>query len=392
MIRYFRHPRTDEERFASINMMEAAAHRRIPRFIHDFMMGGIDRDVGVARNRDTLDAVQLMPRYLDETPRPDLSTMFLGQKLGAPFGAAPVGLAGLIWPHAEQHIARAAVAQGLPVGLSSYANASIEEIGAIAGRLMWFQLYPLADESIEEDLLARFAAIGGEVLLVTVDIPGPTRRERDIANGLSVPPRLGLRVLAQCAARPAWSLGAVRAGVPQFKTLARYRSEGGESLATLSYDSLAVPLSPARLQRYRDLWKGKLVIKGVLSQRDAEIAADCGADAIVVSNHGGRQLDAAPSALEMLPEIRRAVGARLDIIADGGVRSGLDIARMMAKGADFVLLGRALALAVAAMGQEGPAHALHILTEELRCALIQLGCPDHRQLTEFLHSPDRPDT
>jgi len=388
MIRSALRPRTVEERFASITMMEGAARRRIPRFIHDYMVGGIGREVAVARGRDTLDAVQLMPRYLEGGSIPDLSTMLLGQQLGAPFGAAPVGLAGLIWPEAEHHIASAAVAQGLPVGLSSYATATIEEIGAVAGRLMWFQLYPLRDESIEQDLLARFAAIGGEVLIITVDIPGRTRRERDIANGLSVPPRPGLRVFAQCAARPAWSLATLRAGVPHFRTLARYRSEAGDSLAGLSYDDLAAPLSPARLRRYRDLWKGRLVIKGILSPRDAEIAADCGADGIVVSNHGGRQLDAAPSALDMLPEIRRAIGTRIAVLADGGARSGLDITRMLAKGADFVLLGRVMALAVAAMGREGPAHALHVLTDELRCTLVQLGCSDHRQLPEFLYEPD----
>lgn len=390
MIGEFLRPRTAEERFASIAMMEQAARRRIPRFVHDFLMGGIGREIALARNREVLDSVQIVPHYLGEASPPDLSISLLGQKFAAPFGAAPIGLTGLIWPDAERHIAEAAVAHGLPVGLSSYATASIEEIGAVAGKLMWFQLYPLRDESIEEDLLARFASIGGEVLIITVDIQGPTRRERDIANGLTVPPRRGWRIWADCASRPPWSLATLRRGVPHFKTLARYRSEAGESLASLDYDSLAAPLTPEKLRRYRDLWKGRLIIKGVLSPHDARIAADCGADGIVVSNHGGRQLDAAPGALEMLPEIIDALGAgrEMAVLADGGVRSGLDIARMLARGADFVLLGRALALGAAAMGRPGPLHALHLLREELRCTLIQLGCSDHRCLAEFLRPPD----
>jgi isopentenyl diphosphate isomerase/L-lactate dehydrogenase-like FMN-dependent dehydrogenase len=385
-MRDFFGPRTADQRFPSIAAMERAARRRIPRFAHDYMAGGIGREDGLKRNRSELDAVRLMPRYLAEVPAPDLATTVLGQKVAAPFGAAPVGLTGLMWPDAPKHIARACAAANLPVGLSTYGTASIEEVGAIAGRLMWFQLYPLKDEAIEADLLARFAAVGGEVLVVTVDIPGPTRRERDIANGLSVPPRRDWRTWAQCALRPGWSMAMLRAGVPQFRNITRYVPAGADATTALDFIGgiMAQNVSAERLRRYRDLWKGKLVVKGVLDARDAGVALDCGVDGIVVSNHGGRQLDAAPTAPEVLPAIAEAVSGRMAVLADGGARSGLDIARLLAKGAEFVLLGRAMAFSVAAMGPPGPAHALHVLTEELRGTLVQLGCADHRQLAAFL--------
>lgn len=387
MIREFFRPRTADQRFASIAAMERAARRRIPRFAHDYMSGGIGREHGLARNLSELDRVRFMPRYLAEVEPPDLATEVLGQKVSAPFGPAPVGLTGLMWPDAPKHIARAAAARGLPVGLSTYATASIEEVGAIAGPGMWFQLYPLKDEAIEADLLARFAAVGGEVLLVTVDIPGPTRRERDIMNGLSVPPRRDWRTWMQCAMRPGWSLETLRAGIPEFRNVTRYGPAGADETSVLEFlgSIMASHVSPERLSRYRDMWNGKLVVKGLLSADDARIAADRGADGIVVSNHGGRQLDAAPTAPEVLPAIRQAVGDRVAVLADGGARSGLDIARLLGKGADFVLLGRAMTCSVAAMGAEGPAHALHVLTEELRGTLVQLGCSDYRHLADFLH-------
>ena len=384
---FFR-PRTADQRFPSIAAMERAAARRIPRFAHDYMAGGIGREDGLRRNRSDLDGVRFLPRYLVDVPAPDLATTILGQKLAGPFGAAPVGLTGLMWPDAPRHIARAAAAATLPVGLSTYGTASIEEVGAIAGALMWFQLYPLKDEAIEQDLLARFAAVGGEVLVVTIDIPGPTRRERDMANGLSVPPRRDWRTYLQCAMRPGWAMATLRAGVPEFRNITRYVPPGADATTALEFlgSIMAAHVGPDRLRRYRDLWKGKLVVKGVLDVRDARVALDCGADGIVVSNHGGRQLDAAPTAPEVLPGIAQAVGGRRAVLADGGARSGLDIARMLAKGAEFVLLGRTMAFSVAAMGAPGPAHALRILMEELRGTLVQLGCADHRELARFVQA------
>lgn len=366
--------------------MERVAKRRIPKFAHDYMAGGIGREDGLRRNISDFDRVRFVPRYLIDYETPSLETKILGQTHAAPFGPGPIGLSGLMWPNAPLHIARGARAHDLPVGLSTYATTSIEAMGAVAGPAMWFQLYPTKDIEIDRDLLKRFREVGGEVLLITVDIPGPTRRERDLANGLSVPPARDWRTYLQAALHPEWSLATLRAGLPEFVNVTRYAPDGADKLSALEFlgGLSAGHIGPDRLRQYREMWDGKIVVKGVLSMDDARIAAECGADGIVVSNHGGRQLDAAPTAVEVLPAIRQAVGGQLAILADGGVRSGLDILRLLALGADFVLLGRALTFSVAAMGPKGPEHALRILKEETLGMLGQIGCPEIGDLAKYL--------
>ena len=380
--------RSDDRRFPDIAAMERGAARRLPRFAHDYMTGGIGREDGLRRNVSDFDRVRFVPRYLVDWQAPELETSILGQKHAAPFGPGPIGLSGLMWPDAPMHIARAARARGLPVGLSTYATSSIEEMGAVAGSALWFQLYPTKDLSIDEDLLARFKAVGGEVLLITVDIPGPTRRPRDLANGLAVPPARDWRTYLEAARHPAWALATLRAGLPTFKNVLRYAPDSQGSLSALEFlgGLSAGHVGPERLRHYRDIWDGKIVIKGVLSIEDARVAADCGADGIIVSNHGGRQLDAAPTALEVLPAIRQSVGGQMAVLADGGVRSGLDIARLLALGADFVLLGRALTHSVAALGAQGPVQALKILHDEFAGVLSQIGCSDIADLPKYLQN------
>ncbi|MFK7943034.1 MAG: alpha-hydroxy acid oxidase [Paracoccaceae bacterium] len=383
-------PRSADRRFPSIPAMERAAARRLPRFAHDYMSGGIGREDGLGRNISDMCRVRFTPRYLQDYETPSLQTKILGQTYAAPFGPGPIGLSGLMWPDAPLHIARGARAHDLPVGLSTYATSSIEAMGAIAGQALWFQLYPTKDLGIDEDLLKRFRAVGGEVLLITVDIPGPTRRERDLANGLAVPPARDWRTYLEAAMHPAWALESLRKGLPEFVNVTRYAPEEKGSLSALEFlgGLSAGHIGAERLRHYRDIWPGKIVIKGVLSVEDARTAADCGADGIVVSNHGGRQLDAAPTVIDVLPHIRQAVGGQMAILADGGVRYGLDILRLLSLGADFVLLGRALTSSVAAMGAEGPPHALRILKDETQNMLAQIGCPDMEDLPNYLQNKD----
>ena len=390
MISDFFAPRSADRRFPSIPAMERAAARRLPRFAHDYMAGGIGREDGLRRNLSDFDRVRFTPRYLVDYEPPSLKTKILGQTYSAPFGPGPIGLSGLMWPDAPLHIARGARAHDLPVGLSTYATSSIEAMGAIAGPALWFQLYPTKDLSIDEDLLKRFHSIGGEVLLITVDIPGPTRRERDLSNGLAVPPARDWRTYLEAARHPAWALETLRKGLPEFANVTRYAPEESGSLSALEFlgGLSAGHVNAERLRHYREIWPGKIVIKGVLSVEDARVAMDCGADGIIVSNHGGRQLDAAPTVIDVLPQIRQAVGGQMAILADGGVRYGLDILRLLALGADFVLLGRALTFSVAAMGQAGPAHALKILREETQGMLSQIGCQDLEDLPNFLHNKE----
>ena len=379
-------PLTDDQRFPSIAAMEAAARRRTPRFAYDYMAGGIGAEEGLARNVSDFARVKFVPRFLAEPGEIDTKTTILGQEVAAPFAPGPVGLTGLMWPNAPLHIAHAAKHHDLPSGLSSVATNSIEEVGAILGDRLWFQLYPMREAAIEEDILQRYKGVGGDILLVTVDIPGPTRRARDIRNGLAVPPRRHWKTYLQGAMRPAWALETLKTGMPRFKTLTQYEdTTSTETTAQFLGRVLGGHNPPERLKRYRELWPGKMVIKGILSVEDARIAQEIGADGIVVSNHGARQLDAAPTAVDVLPDIRQAVGGSMAILVDGGVRTGLDIARYLALGADFVLMGRPMAFSVAAMGARGPIHALEILKQEFQTTLLQIGCADPRELGRFLY-------
>lgn len=379
-------PRTDDQRFPSIAAMEQAARRRTPRFAYDYMAGGIGAEEGLARNVSDFARVKFVPRYLSDPEPANLETTILGQTVAAPFAPGPVGLTGLMWPDAPLHIARAAKAHGLPSGLSSVATNSVEEVGEILGDRLWFQLYPMRDAEIEADILKRYQALGGEILLVTVDIPGPTRRQRDIRNGLAVPPRRHWSTYFQGAMRPRWALETLKTGMPRFKTLTQYEdTANNETTAEFLGRVLGGHNPPDRLKRYRELWPGKLVIKGLLGLEDVRVAQEIGADGVIISNHGARQLDAAPTAVDVLPAIRQAVGGSMAILVDGGVRTGLDIARYLAIGADFVLMGRPLAYSVAAMGARGPHHALEILKQEFATTLMQIGCSDPRELGRFLY-------
>jgi L-lactate dehydrogenase (cytochrome) len=374
-----------EQRFPSIAFMQPAARRRIPRFAWDYLSSGIGREYGLGENIARLDRVKLMPRYLvDDADRPDLSHRLLGREYTCPFGVSPLGLSGLIWPRAAEHLAKAARAAGIPFALSSFATSSIEQIGNIGGNLC-YQHYATFDPEVDSDLLRRARQAGFETLIVTVDIPTSTRRDRDIRNGLSVPPAFNWRTLLDIVSRPGWALTMLRDGVPEFLSLKPYLPKNAGLAETGRFLSELIEghVSLQKLRGYREQWPGKLIVKGILDPAEARACIDVGADAIAVSNHGGRQLDAAPSAVDALPAIRKTVGPEFPLLADGGIRNGLDIARYLALGADFVLLGRAFMYSLGAMGAAGPAHAIDVLRDELRATLGQLGCPKIDQLPEF---------
>jgi isopentenyl diphosphate isomerase/L-lactate dehydrogenase-like FMN-dependent dehydrogenase len=373
-------------RAASVADLKKRARRRIPRFAFDYLEGGCNQEIALARNRSALDAIVMEPRYLEDCAPPDLSVALFGRRYDAPIGVAPVGLGGLLWPRVAEHLAEAAGRANIPFCLSTVATTSIERAAELAGECLWFQLYTPTDPLIRDDLLDRAAAVGCRVLLVTIDVPGAAWRPRDLRNGLAVPPRFDLRTLLQIAARPAWAMAMLRAGMPQFDSVRPYvpKGTGMVSGSVFTRATFTGGLDREALARIRDRWQGALVLKGVETVRDAELALQLGAEGVVVSNHGGRQLDASRSPVEVLPQICAAVGDRMTVLADSGVESGADVARMLAKGAVGVLAGRAFIYGVGALGRAGAEHTIDILREELTRFMGQLRCARPEQLARYL--------
>ena len=362
-----------DARYPAISDLRDRAKRRLPRFVWDYLDSATGREITQAANRRALDDIRFLPSILHGEVEIDLSTTFLGEDWSAPFGISPLGMSGLFWPHAERLLAAHGHKAGIPYGLSSVAATTPEAVGPETGGRGWYQLYPPRDPEIRKDLLARVKESGFSTLVLTADVPVASRRERQLKGGLTQPPRLTPRLLAQTALRPAWALAMARRGsLPRMETLDRYTSSS-QNLSSTAHVGYLLRTSPGwdYLKWLREHWQGPLIVKGVLRQEDASRLEAEGVDAIWVSNHAGRQFDAAPPTIEVLPGIRAATD--LPLIFDSGIEGGLDILRAIALGADFVMLGRAWHYALAALGAEGPAHLHHILTADLAANLGQLG-------------------
>ena len=376
-------------RYMTIEDLRRTAKRRVPRFAWEYLDTATGRETSLHRNRKALDRVLFTPSILHGEVTPDFSCTLLGQDHPLPFGVGPVGQSGLLWPGAERLLAREATKADLPYTLSNVANATPEEVGPETDGKGWFQLYPPRAIDVRKDLLARVRDSGFRVLVLTVDVPVASRREKQVKAGLVQPPRLTLRIAGQCALRPAWSLATMRAGMPRMKTLDRYTQDRSVRDPTAHVGYL-LRTSPDwdYLKWIRDHWDGPLVIKGVLKPQDAVRLEAAGVDALWVSNHGGRQFDGVPAALDYLPAIRAATTCPL--IFDSGIEGGLDILRAIALGADFVMMGHAWHYAVCALGARGPAHLTEMLRRDLVANLGQMGVArptELRGLAEFANTP-----
>ncbi|QDL90771.1 alpha-hydroxy-acid oxidizing protein [Paroceanicella profunda] len=377
-----------DNRFPSIADLRARAAWRIPHFAWEYLDSGTGLDMASERNMSALQGVQMWPGVLHGDVQPRLETEIFGRVFSAPFGMAPVGLTGLMWPGGEKALARAAAAANIPMGLSTVANANPETVGRHVNGNGWFQLYPTKDEDVREDIMARAWGNGFRTLLVTVDVPVGSRRERQRKAGIRVPPAKDLLTVWRAAKCPAWSAALLREGMPRFWTLEPYAgSSAAQTVAEFAGSQFDGVPSWELLARIRDAWKGAVVVKGVMRPQEAERAIALGVDGIGVSNHGGRQFDATPAAITALPAIKAVVGDRAKIVFDSGLRSGLDIARALALGADFCLLGRAFIYGLGALGAPGAAHVIHILRQDLITNMIQMGAESIADLPSALVSP-----
>ena len=369
------------DKYPRISDMKDRAIKRMPHFAAEYLFSGTGYDRAMDHNQEILKNIFLTPRYLKGTVDANLKTKLFNRTYDAPFGIAPVGMTSLIWPGAEVTLAKLANKVNIPYTLSTVACASIEKVGMHLDNNGWFQLYPPKDKNIRDDLLKRATDSGYEVLVITSDIPASSRRERLRMAGVSVPPKINLRTILQAAISPTWSLGVLKNGMPQFATMDKYQNSQGNKKISKGYAGSQMDryLDWDYLEEVRNIWKGPIVLKGLMDNRDALKAKDY-VDAIYLSNHGGRQLDIAPSPLQVLPNIRKDVGNEFPILIDSGFYSGQDVVKGLMLGADFVMIGRPFLIGLAAVGTQGAAHAHYIIKDEIENIMEQVCAKNIEEL------------
>lgn len=345
----------------------ALAARRLPRLIYDFIDGGAGDELGLASNIGDLQRVRLQPRSLAEVNTISLATSFLGRDWDVPFGIAPMGMCDLAWPGTDRALAALSQRHNLPLGVSTASSTPLEELHRLSGGRAWFQLYVTGSTQDALALSGRAARAGYDTLILTVDVPRLGKRPRDVRNGFTTPFRMTARHFMDFATHPHWSLGTLASGLPSMANFSGANAKGYDRNAPRTGANWAF------LQELRAAWRGKLIIKGVLSAEDAQRMQAEGVDAICVSNHGGRQLDSAPSAIAALPAIRQAVGPSFPLLFDSGIRTGDDMVKARALGADMVLVGRPFLYALAAVGPEGAERMFTCFKGEIDTALAQIG-------------------
>lgn len=353
------------------------ARKRLPRAVFDFIDGGADDELTRGWNAADFDLLQWRPRVLVDVSKRDSSATILGTRSGLPLIVAPTGLASLAWPRADVLLAQAAHSAGVPFTISTSSSVRMEDIrqGAPEARL-WFQVYLYKDRELVRSLIARARAIQCDALVITVDVPLLGRRLRDRRNRFTVPLRPSMRLAWDLLRCPGWTAQILANGVPRMQNFVDgKRAASVASLAALMTSNMDAGVTWDAIAWLRDVWPGRLVLKGVLHEEDARRAVACGIDAIAVSNHGGRQLDAVTSAIRALPGVVAAVAGRAEVFLDGGIRRGSDIAKACALGANAVMAGRAGLYGVGAGGRAGAERALAILADELDRCLALLGCP-----------------
>lgn len=373
-------------RYPSINDLRKKAQKRMPKFAFEYLDGGCNEDVNLHRNTSEIREVSLIPRYLAPYRQSSIKKELFGHVYDAPFGIAPVGLQGLMWPNAPEVLAKAAFQHNIPFILSTVTTSSIERISELTEGRAWFQLYHPAEKKYRDDLIARAEAAHCPVLVLLCDVPTFGFRPRDIRNGLSMPPRLTMKNVIQVLLHPAWGFQTLKYGQPNFASLKPYMPKdlGLGGLGGFMNRMFSGRLDDDRISQIRDRWKGKLVLKGVASEADTERAIQLGLDGVIVSNHGGRQLDAGESTIKPLTRIAAKYGDKIKVMMDSGMRSGPDVARTLASGAAFTFMGRSFMYGVGALGAKGGDHTISILKTQLQQVMEQVCCEKVENLSAHL--------
>ncbi|MGH8014223.1 MAG: alpha-hydroxy acid oxidase [Candidatus Binataceae bacterium] len=365
------------DKAVNIEDLRKMAKRRLPRVAFDFMEGGVEDERGLARNEDAFSQYRLVPRYLIDVSSRDQSTNLFERTYASPFGIAPTGFAALFRPRADLLLAEAAAAADIPFIMSGTSTTSIEAATRVAPAHTWYQLYVARDMKISEDMIRRARDASVSVLVLTVDVPVSSKRERNIRNHFGLALKLKTSAIIEALTHPGWIAGYLRHGMPPFENWGYYAAAGAKprEVARLVVEQTPATVTWRDLENFRRLWPRHLVLKGILHHEDALRAVELGVDGIMVSNHGARQLDQAPSPLEVLPMLHAAVGDRLTLMLDGGVRRGGDILIARCLGARFVFVGRATLYGAAAGGSAGVRKAIEILRDEIDRIMAQIGCP-----------------
>jgi L-lactate dehydrogenase (cytochrome) len=375
-----------DPKFPDTVSLKKRARQRIPSFAFDYLEGGCHDEIGLARNLNDIQAVQLRSQLLKPFDKSDMSVELFGHRYDAPFGIAPIGLQGLMWPKAPEILAKAAAELNIPYVLSTVSSTSLETIAEISEGKAWYQLYNPTDSVIREDLLRRVKEAGYKVLVVTVDVPTFGYRPRDMKNGLAMPPKMTLTNILQMLGCPRWLYETALAGKPEMQTLKPYMPKGmpTDQLAAFMNKTVMGRVDIDGLKPIRDFWQGPLIIKGLINQDDVAAAISLGADAVVMSNHGARQLDVGESPVAPLQKAVAKYAKDIKIFMDSGLRSGTNIASALACGADFTFLGRPFVYGVGALGDKGGVHTINCLKMQLEQVMNQLGCATVSDLPQFL--------
>jgi len=373
-------------KYPSVDDLRSRAKAKIPKFAFEYLDGGCNNDVNLKKNTSRIREVELKPKYLVDYTPATLKTELFGHQYDAPFGISPIGLQGLMWPKSPEILAKAAFDHNIPFVLSTVTTASIESISEITEGRAWFQLYHPAEERVTKDILKRAEAAHCPVLVILADVPSFGYRPRDIRNGLSMPPKMTISNIISAMKRPHWALNTLINGQPSFETLKPYmpKNLNLNELATFMDATFSGRLDEDKIKRIRDLWKGKLVLKGAESIDDVEIAYRLGLDGVIISNHGGRQVDVGQATIDSLKSIAPIYKNKLKIMMDSGIRGGADVARVMAHGADFTFMGRTFMYGVSALGKQGGNHTIAMLKAQLNQVMEQLSCADVHDLKDKL--------